>query len=93
MKEFSTLCFSTYLILLIRCEIGATFGDGRCKSPGNCCTGRDSSCFVNNGDSPSDGSIYFGNSINQPCYCDEGCLETGDCCSDYEKVCTFQGKR
>ena len=66
---------------------------GKCGVPEKCCTGRDSSCFVNNGDNPMDenGLLSFSYSINEPCYCDEGCLETGDCCSDYEAVCTFEG--
>ena len=84
MRVFSIICVSTFSILVFRGEINA-FGGGKCGSPETCCIGRDSSCFVN-----GDGS--FGNSISEPCYCDEGCLETGDCCSDYEQVCTFQGK-
>ena len=67
---------------------------GKCGIPENCCTGRDSSCFVNNGETPGNDNelISFDNSISEPCYCDEGCLETGDCCPDYEAVCTFEGK-
>ena len=25
------------------------------------------------------------------CYCDEGCLSTGDCCQDYKQVCVQEG--
>ena len=71
----------------------AKLSGGRCGVPERCCTGRDSSCFVNSGDNSLDdnGLISFDNSISEPCYCDEGCLETGDCCSDYEAICTFEG--
>ena len=71
----------------------AKLSGGKCRVPENCCTGRDSSCFVDYGDNleKENGLISFDNSINEPCYCDEGCLETGDCCSDYEAVCTFEG--
>ena len=69
---------------------------GRCRTPETCCTGRDSSCFVSNiSDDPyeaNNGLMSFDSSINEPCYCDEGCLETGDCCADYEEICTFEGK-
>jgi len=65
---------------------------GRCGIPERCCTGRDSSCFVNNSDPFEVKGLMssFDNSISEPCYCDEGCLETGDCCLDYEKICTFE---
>ena len=48
-----------------------------------CCPGRDSSCYVSNG--PNSYS-------RRHCYCDEGCLETGDCCSDYKEVCAVRGR-
>ena len=52
-----------------------------------CCMGRDSSCVVN-GLQQSTGKF-----VDQPCYCDEGCLDTGDCCSDYKQICDVQGKK
>ena len=51
-----------------------------------CCMGRDSSCVVN-GLQQSTGKF-----VDEPCYCDEGCLDTGDCCSDYKQICDVQGK-
>ena len=93
MIVFSIICFFSILsILEVRGE-DDVIGGGKCGSPERCCTGRDSSCFVNSGDGSVGGSSYFGNSIiSHPCYCDEGCLETGDCCSDYEEVCSYEGK-
>ena len=98
MKSFPSLrgVIVTTIILVIGGKANLTVAKGsggRCGVPEKCCTGRDSSCFVNNGDNPMDenGLLSFGYSINEPCYCDEGCLETGDCCSDYEAVCTFEG--
>jgi len=46
----------------------------KCGSSSNCCLGRDSSC-------------YSRTSSGWKCYCDEGCLSTGDCCQDYKQVC------
>ena len=71
---------------------------GRCGSLEKCCIGRDSSCFVGSSNEldnqESSGLAYpDDNLISKPCYCDEGCLETGDCCADYEDVCNFKGKQ
>ncbi|XP_040579767.1 somatomedin-B and thrombospondin type-1 domain-containing protein [Lepeophtheirus salmonis] len=63
-----------YLLLLF---IGNQGIEGSCYASGMCCPGRDSSCGVQND----------GGKRNETCYCDEGCLETGDCCSDYEEYC------
>ena len=58
---------------------------GRCEKAENCCKGRNSACVVNG--LQSDGSM-----VDEPCYCDEGCLETGDCCHDYKRTCNAEGK-
>ena len=95
MKVLSIICVVKLTILVISNEIKSANGsNGRCGAPESCCTGRDSSCFVNSGDSSvhENGLATIDNSISEPCYCDEGCLETGDCCSDYEQVCTFEGE-
>ena len=59
--------------------------EGQCAFADRCCVGRDSSCVVN-------GLQSNGQMVDHPCYCDEGCLETGDCCLDYEQVCNVQCK-
>ena len=58
---------------------------GSCGSAGKCCPGRDSSCLVS-------GMQSNGRYVDRPCYCDEGCLETGDCCQDYKEACEIKGK-
>ena len=58
---------------------------GQCEKAENCCKGRNSACVVNG--LQSDGSM-----VDEPCYCDEGCLETGDCCHDYKRTCNAEGK-
>lgn len=60
--------------------------EGSCAWATRCCPGRDSSCVVN-GLQPGGGGY-----ISKPCYCDEGCLETNDCCPDYKQVCAVKGK-
>jgi len=58
--------------------------EGQCAMAERCCMGRDSSCVVN-GLQQSTGKF-----VDEPCYCDEGCLDTGDCCSDYKQICDVQ---
>ena len=72
------LCFSAFLV-------NVQGHEGQCAFADRCCVGRDSSCVVN-------GLQSNGQMVDHPCYCDEGCLETGDCCSDYESVCNTQCK-
>ena len=92
MIVLSIICVVKLTILVISNEIKSVIAsNGKCGAPERCCIGRDSSCFVNSGDL-SVGLETIDNSISEPCYCDEGCLETGDCCSDYEQVCTFEGE-
>lgn len=58
---------------------------GQCQMAERCCQGRDSSCVVN-------GLQTNGQYVDEPCYCDEGCLETGDCCHDYKQICKVHGE-
>ena len=62
---------------------------GSCRDERKCCPGRDSSCVVNGLD-PYQAVRY--REPTKPCYCDEGCLETGDCCADYKAFCSVEGE-
>lgn len=75
------------LVLVLTCLLlGSVSGDrGSCAKASKCCSGRDSSCIVN-------GLQAYGGYVQQPCYCDEGCLETGDCCFDYKQICSVKGQ-
>ena len=55
---------------------------GSCSGASRCCPGRDASCL-----GAPDLKGRGGH-----CYCDEGCLETGDCCADYKKTCNVKGE-
>ena len=95
MRVLPIFCLLEFTILVICNEIkGSNASNGKCGIPESCCIGRDSSCFAISDDSSIVGNelAAFENSISEPCYCDEGCLETGDCCSDYEEVCNFEGE-
>ena len=74
------------LALLLFASLGLVKGlEGQCGLPQNCCVGRDSSCVIH-------GLQPDGKMVRNPCYCDEGCLETNDCCSDYNSVCNVERK-
>ena len=64
---------------------GLDYEEGQCGLAENCCVGRDSSCVVH-------GLQTNGKIVRDACYCDEGCLDTGDCCSDYEAICNAERK-
>ena len=65
--------------------------EGQCAMADRCCVGRDSSCVVH-GLQKSYGGYGGAAMVDEPCYCDEGCLETGDCCSDYQQICNVERK-
>lgn len=78
------------LALLLLASLGLVKGgldyeEGQCGLAENCCVGRDSSCVVH-------GRQTNGKIVRDACYCDEGCLDTGDCCSDYEAICNAERK-
>ena len=78
--------FFPIVAVLLTVSAAVTFADrGSCGSAGKCCPGRDSSCLVS-------GMQPNGRYVDRPCYCDEGCLETGDCCDDYKEACEVKGK-
>lgn len=87
---------SNWSIILVSCivfgvQLNIVSGWGMCGAPERCCIGRDSSCFVNNNQDYFDDGNGLYNDV--ACYCDEGCLETGDCCLDYGDVCDKKGRK
>jgi len=56
---------------------------GSCRASKKCCDGKDTDCAVQKADL---NSIIMDPS-DEPCYCDHGCLEMGDCCSDFKEYC------
>jgi len=58
--------------------VAAAAGDGSCAAAKKCCDGQDTDCAVTH-------DVNFLSS--DPCYCDQGCLDMGDCCSDFKDYC------
>ena len=56
---------------------------GSCRASRKCCDGKDTDCAVQEADL---NSIIMDVS-DEPCYCDTGCLEMGDCCPDFKEFC------
>lgn len=69
------------------CATTSECGDGTCdqgEDAETCpldCSGAEGSCAGYCGSNPPDGS----------CYCDSGCADYGDCCSDFASVCNSCG--
>lgn len=59
---------------------------GSCRASRKCCDGKDTDCAVQEADL---NSIIMDVS-DEPCYCDTGCLEMGDCCPDFKQFCGVQ---
>jgi hypothetical protein len=51
---------------------------GSCAAARKCCDGQDTDCAVTH-------DVNFLSS--NPCYCDHGCLDMGDCCQDFKQYC------
>lgn len=63
----------------------ALAGKGSCRAAKKCCDGKDSQCLaqnVNVNELIEDLDEYV-----EPCYCDHGCLDVGDCCPDFKDYC------
>jgi len=56
---------------------------GSCQAAKKCCDGKDTDCAVQK---VSLNSIVMDLS-DEPCYCDHGCLDMGDCCPDFKDYC------
>ena len=57
---------------------------GSCRAARKCCDGNDADCIVQKADINSLIEDY--NAV-EPCYCDHGCLDVGDCCPDFKDYC------
>jgi len=72
--------FTTTLLLL---KAGAA-EKGSCRAAKKCCDGKDSDCIVQKAPLNSVIEDYL---ADEPCYCDHGCLDVGDCCPDFKEYC------
>ena len=72
-----------YIILLFHPAI-ITAEQGSCRAAKRCCDGKDSECVVQK--TPMN-EIIEDLSEDEPCYCDHGCLDVGDCCPDFKDYC------
>ena len=57
---------------------------GSCRASKKCCDGKDSECVVQK--APLN-EIIEDILDDEPCYCDHGCLDVGDCCPDFKDYC------
>jgi len=71
------------LLLAMTSAVSAVSGDGGesgCAGLGYCCPGRNVTCA-------STGRSAGSKDATSTCFCDEACLNIGDCCLDYRDAC------
>ena len=70
--------------------------EGSCAAARKCCDGQNTDCAVTHDVNFIRYTfLYFKNKIffksyffsSNPCYCDHGCLDMGDCCPDFKQYC------
>lgn len=83
------MTMKTQMMLMLLLATGATTvlggGGGSCAAARKCCDGRDPDCAA--GRSDEDEDYYDYNRSGESCFCDQGCLDMGDCCSDFKDYC------
>ena len=72
-----------FLIILILVKL-ATAEMGSCRAAKKCCDGKDSDCVVQKAELNEIIEDYLD---DEPCYCDHGCMDVGDCCPDFKDYC------
>lgn len=68
---------------LALCFVSSDAVKGSCRAAKKCCDGSNGGCLIKTYDSYS----MKEKPDSEPCYCDHGCLEMGDCCPDYKDYC------
>ena len=79
-------------ILLFTLALGVVVGTARaeygsCRAEGLCCAGADGECVAQTA-APDADRVWRGLEAVEPCYCDKGCVDVGDCCPDYKEFCS-----
>uniref|UniRef100_A0A0K2T9M9 SMB domain-containing protein n=1 Tax=Lepeophtheirus salmonis TaxID=72036 RepID=A0A0K2T9M9_LEPSM len=81
MHYFSAL----FLVLSAQLFVTEAFY-GSCRKSRRCCDGKDLNCLVDEESSNQQQQVNE-QEYEEPCYCDHGCLELGDCCPDFKDYC------
>jgi len=71
------------VVMVVVAGHGAVAEYGSCAASRKCCDGKDTDCVVQKADINS----IIEDLTDEPCYCDHGCLEMGDCCPDFKDYC------
>jgi len=74
-----------YTILCLALLAGPALGlQGSCRAARKCCDGKDTDCAVSQSEQQNSVLVDL---LEEPCYCDHGCLAMGDCCLDFKDYC------
>ena len=84
-KDTYTMNWINIISLLLLCPINIVIAaKGSCREQKKCCDGKDSQCVVQEAGLNEIIEDYL---EDEPCYCDHGCLDVGDCCPDFKDYC------
>ncbi|XP_014777908.1 somatomedin-B and thrombospondin type-1 domain-containing protein [Octopus bimaculoides] len=95
----STKCLAFLLVLFCVAGYLVDFAECSCQKHNLCCTGRDNTCWtygeprnaanqtVSQENDTLDESADVISKPQRRCFCDEGCSQLNDCCTDYTYVC------
>ena len=84
-----SMTWSPLMAFSVAALIPVTAGEwGSCAAAKKCCDGQDLDCMAevsNAATSADDNDNDY--EMTEPCYCDHGCLDVGDCCPDFKEYC------
>ena len=86
----TTTALQLIVVLLSLAVASINAEKGSCRAARRCCDGKDADCVVEINNPLLDaGPDYDEDDYEavEPCYCDHGCLEVGDCCPDFKDYC------
>ena len=72
-------CLCGLLVAAVVCVLLPAAVDGGCAEKAQCCKGKNNHCRAE--------GPRMNKSNRTTCFCDEHCLATGDCCTDFTDVC------
>ena len=82
------MTWSPLLAVSMAALIPVTTGEwGSCAAAKKCCDGQDLDCMAEVSNAATSDYGADADDYIEPCYCDHGCVEVGDCCPDFKEYC------
>lgn len=85
--EFSYPWLLTLGVVLLMTVSLTESAKGSCRAHKRCCDGQDPDCQIQSSFPNPLQMLEQGEDVEEPCFCDHGCLDMGDCCPDFKDYC------